>query len=139
MHDGTPLTVKLSPPPLEVSLLILSIQLAFLELFTWIAVRLTTRPLATLADAADAFGPDLARGALREDGPLEVTRAAVAFNAMQRRIKDHLAERVQMLAAVSHDLQIPIARMRLRADLLDDPAVRKKLQSDLHASRFASR
>ncbi len=31
-------------------------------------------------------------------------RAAAAFNAMQRRIAAHLAERIQILAAVSLDL-----------------------------------
>jgi signal transduction histidine kinase len=52
---------------------------------------------------------------------------------MQRRIKDHLAERLHILAAVSHDLQTPIARMGLRAALLDDPVLREKLQGDLRA------
>jgi signal transduction histidine kinase len=136
LHDGSPLTITLAPPPLAVSMwviLILGAQLGLLGCFGWIAVRLTTRPLADLAEAADALGPDLAGATLREDGPLEVARAAAAFNAMQRRIRDHLAERLQILAAVSHDLRTPIARMGLRAALLDDPALREKLQSDLHA------
>ena len=136
LQDGIPLTITLAPAPIEVSmwvLLILLAQLALLGVFTWIAVRLTTRPLNALADAADTLGPDLAGEPLREDGPREVARAAVAFNAMQRRIKDHLAERLQILAAVSHDLQTPIARMGLRADLLDDPVLREKLQGDLRA------
>jgi signal transduction histidine kinase len=64
---------------------------------------------------------------------LEVVRAAKAFNAMQRRIADQLAERMQILAAVSHDLQTPITRMRLRADLLDSAALRDKLHGDLNA------
>jgi len=112
LHDGTPLTITLSPPSLAVSvwvLLILSLQLVVLGLFTWIAVRLATRPLAHLARAADALGPDLAGDPLPESGPEEVARAAVAFNAMQRRIKDHVAERMRILAAISHDLQTPLA------------------------------
>jgi signal transduction histidine kinase len=136
LHDGTPLTITLSPPGLAISvwvLLILSLQLAVLGLFTWIAVRLATRPLVQLARAADALGPDLAGDPLPEDGPEEVARAAVAFNAMQRRIKDHVAERMRILAAISHDLQTPIARMGLRADLLDDIALREKLHGDLQA------
>ena len=51
---------------------------------------------------------------------------------MQRRIADHVAERIRIVAAISHDLQTPITRMRLRADLLDDEALRRKLHSDLH-------
>jgi signal transduction histidine kinase len=57
----------------------------------------------------------------------------VAFNAMQRRIADHFAERVRILAAISHDLQSPITRMRLRTDLLDDSTLKQKLQNDLAA------
>jgi signal transduction histidine kinase len=110
----------------------LTLQLAVLGLFTWIAVRIATEPLSRLQRAADALGPDLNGTPLPQDGPNEVARAAGAFNAMQRRIADHLAERARILAAISHDLQTPITRMRLRADLLDDEALRRKLHGDLH-------
>ncbi|HWW69703.1 MAG TPA: ATP-binding protein, partial [Duganella sp.] len=66
-----------------------------------------------------------------ESGPLEVARAARAFNAMQQRIADHLNERTQILAAISHDLQTPITRMRIRADMLDDDQQREKMNRDL--------
>jgi signal transduction histidine kinase len=68
-----------------------------------------------------------------EDGPSEVSRAARAFNAMQDRIAGYLAERIQILAAISHDLQTPITRMRLRVDLMDDEAQQHKLRQDLQA------
>ncbi|MBI3897882.1 MAG: HAMP domain-containing histidine kinase [Gammaproteobacteria bacterium] len=135
LADGTPLTVELLSPRREIVAwmpLVLLLQLALLAVFTWVAVRLATRPLTQLADAADALGPDLRGNPLPEGGPWEVARAAAAFNAMQRRITDHLAERLQILAAVSHDLQTPITRMRLRADLSDNTALRDKLHSDLN-------
>jgi signal transduction histidine kinase len=50
---------------------------------------------------------------------------------MRERIAHYLEERVQMLAAISHDLQTPITRMRLRADLADDSPEKDKLVSDL--------
>ena len=136
LTDGTPLTVELSPsyaPHSTWVQVVLSIQLAMLAILTWIAVRLATRPLAKLAQAADALDLDLKNNRLPEDGPLEVVRAAKAFNAMQDRIAGFLAERMQILAAVSHDLQTPITRMRLRADLLDDAVLRGKLHGDLNA------
>ena len=109
----------------------LALQLALLVgLCAW-AVRAATRPLRTLADAADALGADRPAVPLAEDGPREVQRAAVAFNHMQQRIQTHLQERMQILAAVSHDLQTPITRLRLRADLLDDTTLRDKLHADL--------
>jgi signal transduction histidine kinase len=94
-------------------------------------VRIATQPLRQLANAADALGPDLKGTALPEGGPTEVARASTAFNAMQRRIAGYLTERTQILAAISHDLQTPITRMRLRTDLMDDEEQRGKLQHDL--------
>jgi signal transduction histidine kinase len=59
--------------------------------------------------------------------------AARAFNAMQRRIAGYMAERVEILASISHDLQTPITRMRLRTDLMDDERDREKFRQDLDA------
>jgi signal transduction histidine kinase len=136
LTDGTPLTVELMPPPrMSVSPWVIAastLQLALLALFTWIAVRIATEPLQRLRRAADALGSDPNGLPLPEDGPVEVARAAAAFNTMQRRIADYVAERIRIVAAISHDLQTPITRMRLRADLLDDEALRHKLHSDLH-------
>ncbi len=134
LDDGSPVTLQLDRPGVHISPVaagLLLLQLLVLGVVTWLAVRATVRPLAHLADAAD--GLDLNRSArpLAETGPTEVARAARAFNAMRQRIAGHLAERLRILAAVSHDLQTPITRMRLRADLLASGPLRDKLQSDL--------
>jgi signal transduction histidine kinase len=139
LQDGAPLAIHLSfsSPPLPVWLLpLFAIQFAALLAISWLAVRQATRPLAQLARAADALGRDGRGVALAEDGPLEVARAAFAFNAMQRRINEYLSERMHLLAAISHDLQTPITRMRLRADLMDDMPLREKLLGDLNAMQL---
>lgn len=136
LHDGAPLSVDLSysPVPLPAWLpALLATQFAALGVLCWFAVRQATRPLAQLARAADALGRDGQGEALAEDGPLEVARAAIAFNSMQRRISHYLSERMQLLAAISHDLQTPITRMCLRADLMDDTPLRDKFIGDLKA------
>lgn len=136
LKDGTPLAIELMEPAMQVSpwvVGVLAAQLTLLLLLTWYAVRLATRPLQRLADAADALGPGASAQPLSEEGPREVEQAARALNALQARVASYLAERMQILAAVSHDLQTPITRMRLRADLLDDTALRDKLQGDLNA------
>ena len=134
LSDGTPLAVDMDEPRLQVSrwvLAALALQLVVLVgLCAW-AVRAATRPLNALADAADALGAAQAAVPLAEDGPREVVRAAAAFNRMQQRIQAYLQERMQILAAVSHDLQTPITRMRLRTDLMDDGPERDKMQRDL--------
>jgi signal transduction histidine kinase len=134
LSDGTPLTIDMRPTGLPVSSwlpVVLTLQLALLAVFTWIAVRLVTRPLAQLADAADRLGPDLKTEQLSEHGPLEVRLAASAFNSMQQRVSAYMEERTQILAAISHDLQTPITRMRMRADMLDDETQREKMNRDL--------
>ena len=135
LSDGTPLTIDYRPmpgAPLSPWLpLVLLLQLAVLAACCWLGVRLATRPLNQLALAADTLGPDLKADRLPEDGPDEVARAARAFNAMQDRVAMYMTERMQILAAISHDLQTPITRMRLRVDVMDDSAQGTKLQQDL--------
>jgi signal transduction histidine kinase len=110
---------------------VLALQLAVLAACGWIAVRVVTRPLAQLASAADRLGPELKGETLDATGPLEVAHAARAFNAMQARIAGYMKERVEILAAISHDLQTPITRLRLRTDLMEDNEDRAKFRQDL--------
>lgn len=135
LSDGTPLTIDVRPmsgTPMSPWLpLALVFQLALLASCCWLAVRIATRPLHELAQAADTLGPDLKAVRLGEDGPSEVVRAARAFNSMQDRIAGYTKERMQILAAISHDLQTPITRMRLRLDVMDENGTHAKLQQDL--------
>jgi signal transduction histidine kinase len=112
-------------------LLSIALLLAAVILVSLIAVRWATRPLKTLADAADELGKNINRAPLAETGPTEVARAARAFNTLQSRLAAYLRERTQVLAAMSHDLKTPITRLRLRAELLDDAQLRAKFGNDL--------
>jgi signal transduction histidine kinase len=134
LKDGSPLTLEIFPPAPAISPWLpaaLAVQLCIIAFFVWVAVKHATQPLARLEHAANSLGSDLRGEPLPEDGPQEVARAATAFNAMQRRIAEQVAERIQILAAISHDLQTPITRMRLRADFLGDSDAKEKLQGDL--------
>jgi len=154
LADGSPLTLQLRPPTAWISpgtAWLLLLQLLLLALATWWGVRLAVRPLSRLAAAANAshalqrhsvmLGPAPAPGRegspgsprITELGPQEVRLAARAFNAMQQRIEQQLAERLHLLAAISHDLQTPITRLRVRAEQVSDPALRDKLLADLQA------
>jgi len=136
LRDGSPLALEFTLMPVPLSPWMLSalcLQLLMLVAVGWLAMRWVTRPLTRLAAAADTLATDFVPRPLRERGPLEVVRAARAFNTMQRRIDSHLKERLQILAAISHDLQTPITRMRLRADLLDEAELRERLHGDLDA------
>lgn len=116
------------PVRLLLTLLILLVSVAGLAA---LVVRTLTRPLAVLADAATELGRDIRRPALAETGPLEVRRAARAFNTMQNQLIRYLDDRNRVLAAISHDLKTPITRLRLRTELLEDSPLREKFQADL--------
>jgi signal transduction histidine kinase len=135
LSDGSPLTIDVTPtgimPIAEWLPYVFAVQMALLVVCTWFAVRQAIRPLGDLAAAADALDPNRKGPPLSETGPSEVVHAARAFNAMRDRIAHYLEERVQILAAISHDLQTPITRMRLRADMADDSPERDKLVHDL--------
>jgi signal transduction histidine kinase len=112
-------------------LLSLAVLLAAVIAVSLVAVRWTTRPLKALADAADELGQNLDRPPMPEKGPLEVVRAGRAFNTMQSRLARTIRERSATLAAMSHDLKTPVTRLRLRAELLEDGELKKKISQDV--------
>jgi signal transduction histidine kinase len=93
--------------------------------------RMTIRPLQQLAQAATDLGQDINRPALIESGAKEIQQAIKAFNFMQLRIRDHIQQRTQMLAAITHDLQTPLTRLRLRLEKVADNELHDKLVGDL--------
>ena len=123
-----PRRLPIWPRRLITNMLIIVGVLALLSL---IAVRWVTRPLHRLARAAEALGRDINHPALGESGPAEVRRAARAFNAMQERLSRYIRTRTGILAAMSHDLKTPITRLRLRAELLEQPDLHDKFVRDL--------
>lgn len=96
-----------------------------------LVVRLIGRPLRALSEAADRFGGPGLVVPVPEAGPREVRHAAQAFNRMQGRIDRLIADRTQALAAVSHDLRTPIARLRLRAGFVEDADAARAIDADL--------
>ncbi|MDB6441751.1 ATP-binding protein [Pseudomonas sp. 21TX0197] len=134
LADGSPVTIDVRPSvrPLSPWLpFVLFGQLVLMIGCTWLAVRIAIRPLSRLAEAVENLDPNAHPVQLDENGPREVAYAARAFNSMQARIAAYLKERMQLLAAISHDLQTPITRMKLRAEFMDDSIEKDKLGNDL--------
>jgi len=122
LHDGSPLTIEVTPSGLPLARwlpAVLLVQLALLLVCAWLAVRLALRPLRQLSHAVEQLQPGKDAPMLPEDGPAEVGTAAAALNALQ------------ILAAISHDLQTPITRMKLRVETLPEDATQQRLLDDL--------
>ncbi len=139
LRDGTPLRLILRPQP-EFSwsrphssrwMLYAIFFPVCLALLAYVVARMATRPLEDLAKAAARLGGDINRPPLVERGPVEVRDAAAAFNAMQARIRRYVEERSEMLAAIAHDLQTPLTRLRLRLEKVSDTELRDKLVDDM--------
>lgn len=101
--------------------------------------------LVTLASAVlsisgrfTAFADDLNRrqrlagsAEYKTDGPMELRKIVKAFNTFRDVERQHLSERAMVLSGVTHDLGTPAQRLKLRAALIEDAALRDKLVTDI--------
>lgn len=139
LRDGSLLRMTMLPPrsgvpPLHRDFLMyLALFVSSIGVLAYLVARMTMRPLKQLAQAAFDLGNDLNHPPLALAGSSEIRQAGSAFNAMQKRIRDHIQQRTQMLAAITHDLQTPLTRLRLRLEKVSDDALRDKLIGDLSA------
>ncbi|MFL9879891.1 ATP-binding protein [Herbaspirillum rhizosphaerae] len=121
-----------SSNPLSLDRVVLQgLSLAAILLLTILVVRWTTRPLAALSDAAEAFGKGETVPELPETGSREFVKTARAFSGMRERIKRYLEDRERLFVSISHDLRTPITRLKLRTELLDDDDMRTEFHDDL--------
>ena len=109
----------------------LLLTLAIFSLLGVAVVRAITRSLERLARAAEQVGADPEGAPLREDGPSEVRSVIHAFNRMRLDLRSYMLERARIFGAISHDLQTPITRLRLRAEMIEDAERRAKFLRDL--------
>ena len=139
MRDGHMLRLSVLPPrapPGAVQNDWSTILIAFvfsIALLAYLVTRMTMRPLKQLAQAAKDLGNDINHPPLQLAGASEIRQAGAAFNAMQARIRQHIFQRTQMLAAITHDLQTPLTRMRLRLEKVVEPDLQERLVGDLSA------
>lgn len=109
----------------------MTVMIVAVVLLSALVVFRMTAPLRIFAQAAHRLGTDVNAPPLKDAGPVEVRRAAQAFNDMQRRIQRFVEDRTKMIAAISHDLGTPITRMRLRAEFVEDEEQKHKMLTDL--------
>jgi signal transduction histidine kinase len=138
LRDGEELRLSVLPPRAAIAvqtqygwiIVLFLVSIAFLA---YVVAGMTTRPLKQLAQAAKDLGQDINRAPLALAGASEIRQASAAFNAMQARIRQYIFQRTQMLAAITHDLQTPLTRMRLRLEKVGDQELRERLIGDLSA------
>lgn len=117
-------------PPLQGFLFAATLMFGSVVIVAVFLLHAINAPLRRLAKAADRYGK-VGVPPLPERGPREIVQTERAFNAMQRRIQQLITDRTQALAAVSHDLRTPIARLQLRSGFLTNKDGREDIQHDL--------
>ncbi|MBD8567159.1 HAMP domain-containing protein [Oxalobacteraceae sp. CFBP 8763] len=137
LRDGAELQLSVLPPRLvgedvDTSIIV-GMFLVSIAVLAYFVARMTARPFKQLAQAAQDLGQDINRAPLDLVGAIEIRQASAAFNAMQARIRQYIFQRTQMLAAITHDLQTPLTRMRLRLEKVSDTDLQDRLIGDLSA------
>lgn len=141
LSDGSALDVRVAAERLagfgaiDVALGTLVLAGSIVALAVW-AARRVTRPLRRFADAAGHFGLDTGAMPLSETGPVEIRRAAAAFNRMQRRVARLMEDRRLLVGALSHDSRTVLARLRLRSEYIGDSHQRAKAIRDIDELTF---
>jgi signal transduction histidine kinase len=139
LRDGERLRLSVLPPafatepPKTDFRAVLALFILSIAALAYLVARMTTSPLKKLAQAAKNLGNDINHPPLLLTGVSEIRQASAAFNAMQARIRQYIAQRTEMLAAITHDLQTPLTRLRLRLEKVGDCELQHRLIGDLSA------
>ncbi|MGO2508660.1 MAG: HAMP domain-containing sensor histidine kinase [Vibrio hibernica] len=119
--------------PINSSLIFLIVCSAVLIfVISWLSLRKEIKPIRNLAKAATQMDLKSKSITLKQEGSVEIQAAIYAFNKMDRRIKSFIIDREMLFRTISHDLRTPLACLKLRTEMLDDPITREKFEKSLN-------
>ncbi|MEM1196077.1 MAG: ATP-binding protein [Pseudomonadota bacterium] len=119
--------------PLDWFVLSLLVTIAVITVFSLLGSRAIAKPLAQLKSATDQIELDSDVQLTRIEGPSEVAALAHSFRRMANRLKRAENVRSETLAALSHDLRTPLARLRLAVEMLEgDEELKETVNRQVH-------
>jgi two-component system osmolarity sensor histidine kinase EnvZ len=101
---------------------------------SWISIiffRNQIKSIRNLTDAAEKFGRGQDAPDLKPSGSEEVRSLTISFVKMKERVMRQIAQRTEMLSAVSHDLRTPLTRMKLQLELMNPSEEIDDLKKDI--------
>ncbi|MGY6249845.1 sensor histidine kinase [Bosea thiooxidans] len=129
-----------SPPFAPFIWLAASLVITPLFVAIWVTKQIRA-PLRCLQSAAASFDVQQDWEPVQESGPRELRDGIAELNRMASRIVALTRERGAIMGAINHDLRLPVTRLRLLVEQVDDPELRmrglanlKSIQIMLHAS-----
>jgi two-component system, OmpR family, osmolarity sensor histidine kinase EnvZ len=133
--DKSWIVVPVQPlrPPRSVDRMVLwlTIIFTFAVMAALFAAWQLQQPLRSLANAVARFGRGQPVPPVPERGPRELRQLTHGFNQMVQEVARTENDRAVMLAGVAHDLKTPLARLRLRAEMMDEAKVRDGVVRDV--------
>tara|TARA_Y100000590_G_scaffold11773_1_gene14396 strand:+ start:2668 stop:3987 length:1320 start_codon:yes stop_codon:yes gene_type:complete len=122
---------KIAPSSARIFALWITLPGLLLITIAIIFLKNQTRPIVSLAKAAERFGKGEFVKEFRPSGAREIRQAAYEFDRMRKRISVHLNQRSEMLSGISHDLRTPLTRLKLQLALLKQQDLAKKMADDI--------
>ncbi|MDJ0919875.1 MAG: ATP-binding protein [Henriciella sp.] len=92
-----------------------------------IIAQRATRPLNEMAKASMRLADDYVHEPIPLRGPVDVQDALRAYNDMGKRLEATVTRQRELLSAIGHDLRTPITSLRLRTEMLSDPAEKGRI------------
>jgi two-component system, OmpR family, osmolarity sensor histidine kinase EnvZ len=135
-HDARWIVVPVQPlrimrPTLDRMIPWLAIIFSAAVIAALVAAWMLQKPLRSLALAVARFGRGEPVPPVRERGPRELRMLTRGFNQMVTEVERTEHDRAVMLAGVAHDLKTPLARLRLRAEMMDEARTRDGVVRDV--------
>ena len=134
-------TANVAPPPLPDPVAAqhsraalgawVSLAAVLVVLLSALAARRLANPLSELAVAVGHLGASGEAHPLPAKGPRELRVVIDAFNRLQERLRRFNDDRVQMIAAMSHDLSTSLTRLKLRLEVGDDHEQHQKMSAEI--------
>jgi signal transduction histidine kinase len=123
--------------PATVVLLDYGIRFVIIGLAAWLGARWLSRPVRKLAAASRSLHETLVRNGTpgqvdERSGTVEVREAARVFNEMSHQLVELVNARALLVAAISHDLRTPLARIRMRLEAHEGDALAQRSIADIH-------
>jgi len=114
---------------------VLGLLLVLMWPLAWVATFRIARPMAKLAKVAGELreGELRSRDQLDELDGAEIAEVADALGGMSDRVQQQLADQKALMAAVSHELRSPLARVRVLVELAREGQASGSVHDDLQA------
>ncbi|WP_175525779.1 HAMP domain-containing sensor histidine kinase [Bosea sp. OK403] len=135
LPDGGLLSVPVPTEALSSSFgpflwLLSSLVIASLAAATWVVTQIRN-PLRRIASAFASFDARQNWVRLPETGPCEIRDLTAQLNGMADRTAALMRERAVVIGAINHDLRLPVTRLRLLAEEIEDVELRRRNLANL--------